>query len=125
MASEKEITCIICPIGCKILVRMDGSKLEVLGGYECKKGIEYARNEALDPRRMLTTSILVRNGDWPLVSVKSSKPIPKEKVFSVLEEIKRVDIKAPVKSGQAILKNVADTDIDIIATKTVKNVEVN
>jgi CxxC motif-containing protein len=123
MASEKEVTCIICPIGCKILVRMDSSKLEVLKGYKCKKGIEYARNEALDPRRMLTTSILVINGDWPLVSVKSSKPIPKEKVFSVLEEIKRVDINAPVKSGQAILKNVADTDIDIIATKTVQHVE--
>ena len=122
MTSEKEITCIICPIGCKILVRRDGPKLEVLRGYKCKKGIEYARNEVLDPRRMLTTSVLVRNGDWPLVSVKSSKPIPKEKVFSVLEEVKRVDIKAPVKSGQAILRNVADTDIDIIATKTVNNV---
>ena len=123
MTAEKEITCIVCPIGCKILVRTDGTKFEVIKGNKCKKGIEYARNEALDPRRMLTTSILVRNGDWPLVSVKSSKPIPKEKVFSVLEEIKRVDIKAPVKSGQAILKNVADTDIDIIATKTVKNIE--
>ena len=123
MASEKEITCIVCPIGCKILVRMDGSKLEVLRGYKCKKGIEYARNEALDPRRMLTTSVLVKNGDWPLVSVKSSQPIPKEKLFVVLEKIKGINVNAPVKSGQAILRNVGDTGIDIIATKTVKNVE--
>ncbi len=123
MASEKEVTCIVCPISCKILVRTDGIEFEVIKGNKCKKGIEYARNEVLDPRRMLTTSVLVRKGNWPLVSVKSSKPIPKEKVFSVLEEIKRVDIKAPVKSGQTILKNVADTDIDIIATKTVKNIE--
>jgi len=123
MTSEKEVTCIICPIGCKVLMRLDGSKLEVIRGYKCKKGIEYARNEALDPRRMLTTSVLVKNGDWPLVSVKSSQPIPKEKVFSVLEEIKIINVKAPVKSGQIILRNVADTDIDIIATKTVKNIE--
>ena len=123
MTSEKEITCIICPIGCKIPVRMDGSKLEVLRGYKCKKGIEYTRNEALDPRRMLTTSVLVKNGDWPLVSVKSSQPIPKEKLFVVLEKIKRINVKAPVKSGQAILRNVGDTGIDIIATKTVQNVE--
>ena len=125
MTSEKEVTCIICPIGCKILLRMDGSKFEVLRGYKCKKGVEYARNEALDPRRMLTTSVLVKNGDWPLVSVKSSKPIPKEKVFSVLEEIKRINVKAPVKCGQTILRNVAVTDINIIATKTVKNVANN
>ena len=123
MASEQEVTCIICPIGCKILVRTDGIEFEVLGGNKCKKGIEYARNEALDPRRMLTTSVLVKNGDWPLVSVKSSKPVPKQKVFSVLEEIKRINVKAPVKSGRVILRNVAETGIDIIATKTVKNLE--
>ena len=123
MASEQEVTCIICPIGCKMLVRTDGIESEVLGGNKCKKGIEYARNEALDPRRMLTTSVLVKNGDWPLVSVKSSKPVPKQKVFSVLEEIKRINVKAPVKSGRVILRNVAETGIDIIATKTVKNLE--
>jgi len=122
MNAEKEITCVVCPIGCKILVRTDGAKFEVLKGNKCKKGIEYARNEALDPQRTLTTSVLVEDGKWPLVSVKSSKPIPKEKVFSILEEIKRVKIKAPVESGQTILRNAADTGIDIIATKTVKNV---
>ncbi len=123
MTVEKEITCIVCPIGCKIIVKTDGTEFEVIKGNKCKKGIEYARNETLDPRRMLTTSVLVKNGDWALVSVKSSKPIPKEKVFFFLDEIKRVNIKAPVKSGQTILRNVADTDVDIIATKTVKKVE--
>ena len=125
MNAEKEITCIVCPIGCKILVRTDGTRLEVLKGNKCKKGLEYARNEALDPRRMLTTSVLVKNGDWPLVSVKSSQPIPKEKLFLVLQEIKTAKVESPVKSGQVILRNVADTGIDIIATKKVKNVENN
>ena len=120
MASEKEITCIVCPIGCKILVRMDGSKLEILSGYKCKKGIEYSRNEALDPRRMLTTSALVKNGDWPLVSVKSSQPVPKEKLFFVLQKVKKADVNAPVILGEIVIKNVADTGIDIIATKTVE-----
>ena len=122
MNAEKEITCIVCPIGCKILVRTDGTRFEVLRGSKCKKGIEYARNEALDPRRMLTTSVLVKNGDWPLVCVKSSQPIPKEKLFLVLQEIKTAKVEAPVASGQTILRNVADTGVDIIATKTVKNV---
>jgi len=125
MNAEKEITCIVCPIGCKILVRTDGTRFEVLRGSKCKRGIEYARNEALDPRRMLTTSVLVKNGDWPLASVKSSRPIPKEKLFLVLQEIKTAKVESPVKSGQVILRNVADTGIDIIATKTVKNVENN
>ena len=120
MTSEKEITCIICPIGCKILVRTDGKHFELLDGNKCKKGIDYAKNEALDPRRMLTSSVLVKNGEWPLVSVKSSKPVPKDKVFSVLKEIKKTTVNAPVKSGQKIIKNVSCTKIDIVATKSIK-----
>ena len=121
MIAEKNITCIVCPIGCKILVKIDGTQLEIVGGNKCKRGIEYAKNEVFDPRRMLTTSVLVNGGEWPLVSVKSSKPVPKEKLFSILKEIKRTAVNAPVKSGQTIIKNVANTDISIVATKTVKN----
>lgn len=117
---EKEITCIVCPIGCKILVKTDGENINLVEGNKCKKGIEYAKSEALDPRRMLTSSILVYNGEWPLVSVKSSKPIPKENLFDVLEEIKKSSTDAPVRLGQTIIKNVANTSIDIIATKKIK-----
>ena len=117
--TDKQITCIVCPIGCKILVNKKGNKVEIFSGYKCKKGIDYATYEALDPRRMLTTSVLVEDGQWPLVSVKSSKPVPKDKIFDVLEEIKKVRIKAPVKIGKIILRNVSKTGIDIISTKSV------
>jgi len=122
MTNEKEITCIICPIGCKISVRIDGKRLEVCKGNKCKKGIEYARSEALDPRRVLTSSVLVKNGEWPLVSVKSSSPIPKDKIFQVLKQIKQIKVDAPVKLGQNIIKNVSNTKINIIATKSVKRI---
>ena len=120
MNDEKDITCIVCPIGCKILIKTNGKNFEILKGSKCKRGTEYARNEALDPRRMLTTSVLVNNGEWPLVSVKSLKPVPKDKIFTVLKEIKQTKINAPVKSGQIIIKNIANTNIDIIATKSIR-----
>ena len=119
MTEEKEITCIVCPIGCKILVKTDGKHFEICDGQKCKRGIEYASSEALDPRRMLTSSIFVKNGEWPLVSVKSSKPVPKHKVFDVLKEIKKSSVKAPVNLGQIVIKNVAGTKIDIITTKSI------
>jgi CxxC motif-containing protein len=118
--SEREITCIVCPIGCKILVKSDGKKVGVLSGHKCKKGVDYVVNEALDPRRMLTSSVFVENGKWPLVSVKSFKSVPKDKIFDVLEEIKKTVVKAPVRSGQVVIKNVAGTGIGIVATKTVE-----
>jgi CxxC motif-containing protein len=120
MSTPQEITCIICPIGCKIVLLYDGKHFEICSGNKCKRGIEYAKSEALDPRRMLTSSVFVINGKWPLVSVKSSIPVPKSKIFDVLSEIKKTRIKAPVKLGQIILKNVSNTKIDIVATKTVE-----
>ena len=77
MTSEKEITCIVCPIGCKILVRTDGILFELLDGNKCKKGIDYARNEALEPRRMLTSSVLVKNANKQnkYINVKAGKGI--------------------------------------------------
>ena len=117
--NEREITCIICPIGCKILIKTDGKKFELLEGNRCKQGIEYARSEALNPQRNLCSSVLVENGDWPLVSVKTTKPVPKNQIFNVLNVIKNVKVRAPIKSGQIIVNNVADTDIDIVATKTI------
>jgi CxxC motif-containing protein len=126
MGEEKKVTCIICPIGCKISVELKGKQIRSLRGNKCKKGETYAMNEIFDPRRVLTTSVLVKNGEWPLVSVKTSKPIPREKIFPVLEKIKKTVVRAPVKTGQVIIKNVLDTGADVVATKTVsktKNVE--
>jgi CxxC motif-containing protein len=119
VTSEKEVTCIICPIGCKIIVKTEGKFQDIVKGNKCKKGVEYARNEIFDPRRMLTSSMLVNGGEWPLVSVKSTAPIPKDKIFVVLEEIHKTTIEAPVKSHQIILKNLLNSGIDIIATKTI------
>ena len=117
--TKQEITCIICPIGCKITVQSDGTSAKVITGHRCKEGITYATTEALDPRRMLTSSILVHQGIWPLVSVKTSQPIPKKDIFTVLKEIQNTSVEAPVKRGDILLSNVADLNIDIIATKTI------
>ncbi len=105
------------------MVKTDGKSFKLQKGNKCKRGIEYAKNEALNPRRMLTTSVLVKNGEWPLVSVKSSKPIPIQKIFSVLKVIKNKTVSAPIKSGKIIIKNVANSKVDIIATKSIKKIK--
>jgi len=117
VTNKKEITCIVCPIGCKIVVKIDGLEFTILEGNKCKKGIEYAKSEAIDPRRMLTTSVLVEGGSWPLVSVKSSEPISKDKLFRVLDEVKKKKVPAPINLNQIVIKNVANTKINLIATK--------
>ena len=120
MTNQQEITCIVCPIGCKITVQSDEISAKVLTGHRCKEGITYATTEALDPRRMLTSSILVKNGEWPLVSVKSTQPVPKKDIFNVLKKIQSTSVNAPVKRGDTLISNVENLNIDIIATKTIQ-----
>lgn len=116
---KREITCIVCPIGCKILATVDGTNIKKIEGYKCKRGVEYTRSEILDPRRVLTSSISVINGEWLLVSVKTSKPVPKDKVFDILRVTRKTKAKAPVNIGQTLIKDVAGTGIDIVATRSV------
>jgi CxxC motif-containing protein len=68
----------------------------------------------------VTTSVLVTGGEWPLVSVKTTCPIPIDKIFSIITETKKMVTKAPVANGQVLRKKILGTKADIIATKTVR-----
>lgn len=119
---KKEMICILCPNGCNLAVFFDeknpnGFKVE---NALCPKGKEYAHNEIFSPRRTVTSSVLIEGGELPLVSVKTDKPIPKDKIFDVMKEIKKLRVSAPIRSGEIILRNVAGTEANLVATKTVE-----
>jgi CxxC motif-containing protein len=116
---ESKITCIICPIGCEVTVHHKEGIITNIEGHQCKKSIGYANEELFYPKRTLTTTILVKGGELPLVSVKSSKPIPKDRLFDVMDCISQTEVDAPVEIGDALVKNVLDLDADIVATKNV------
>lgn len=118
MKREKELTCIVCPVGCIMHVKQDGDNVGVDGNI-CKRGVNYAVAEMTDPRRMVTSSITVEGGDMPLVSIKTAEAIPKDKIDETLEAIQNTVAKAPVKIGDALIKNVAGTNVDIVATRNV------
>ena len=116
---SKKFICIICPNGCEIEVEYEKKEIKSISGNICEKGEVYVRQELFSPERGLTTTVVVRNGTIPLVSVKTSKPIPKEKIFQVMDEIANLEIDAPVKIGDIIVKNISGTGADLVATKNV------
>jgi CxxC motif-containing protein len=115
----KEYTCIICPNGCELTVELEDGKILTLQGAACKRGREYVRQELTEPRRTITTSILLEGGVAPLVSVRLSKPIPKEHIFAVMAAIKAVRLQAPVHIGQVAIANVLGLGSDVIVTNHV------
>ncbi len=113
---SKEIRCIVCPTGCLVHVETVNGEL-VIEGHSCNRGEEYAREEFIAPKRILTTTIRVENGFLPLVPVRSDTPIPKEKLQETLREIAMTVVKAPIKMGDVLLKKVIGLDANIIASR--------
>ena len=118
MKTEKELTCIVCPVGCVMHVVKDGDSIEVTGN-SCKRGYTYAADEMTNPKRMVTSSVSAEDGDMPLVSVKTEEAIPKGKIDEILNEIKKLRVKSPVHIGDVLIANVCGTGVDIIATRNV------
>ena len=118
---RKELICIGCPLGCNLTVEMDGGQVVSVNGNACKRGDDYARKELTDPRRIVTSTVPVAGGNLPVVSVKTASDIPKGKIRECLCALKGVTLTAPVQIGDVIVENVADTGVDVIATKSISD----
>ena len=112
----KELTCINCPLGCNVEVTVEDGEIKDISGNNCKRGEIYARNELSNPVRVVTSTARVDGAREYLVSVKTEEAIPKGKILDVMKEINEAHISAPVKIGDCIIEDVADTGIRVIAT---------
>ncbi len=117
----KKLVCIQCPLGCEMEVKLNG-KMGVMEikGNRCPRGYDYAMEEMIDPKRILTTSVKVENGDIDLVSVRTDKPIPKRLLKEAMEAIRKAKVKAPVRVGDIVLSNLLGTGANVMATRTVE-----
>ncbi len=112
----KEFTCVSCPLGCRLRAEEKNGEY-IIEGYTCKRGLEYGLQEMRDPRRNISSTVRVKNGFLNLLPVKTSAPIPKDKIFSVMEEINKQEVSAPIKVGAVIIDNVLETGVSIVATR--------
>ena len=116
----RHLTCISCPMGCPITVAMEDGQVVSVTGNTCKRGDISARKEVTNPTRIVTSTIRVKGGAEDMVSVKTKEDIPQRKIFDCVKALKGIEKEAPVKIGDVILKDVAGTGVDIVATKHVE-----
>ncbi len=117
---KKEIICIMCPLGCSLTVYYTQKAIQSIEGNQCKLGLEYAEKEILNPERTLTTTVRVKHGHLPLVSVRSNKPLPKERLFDAMDLLAKIEVEAPIRIGEKVVENLFDTGVDAIATKNIE-----
>jgi CxxC motif-containing protein len=119
MKEVRELVCIGCPIGCQMQVELDDKTVVKVTGNTCKRGEVYAEKECTNPTRIITSSVEVEGGEINVVPVKTQKDIPKDKIFQCIERLKGVKVKAPIKTGDIIIKNILNTGVDVIASRSV------
>jgi CxxC motif-containing protein len=109
--------CIGCPLGCRLeVVEVAGEIVEVRG-QGCKKGDRFARQEHIDPRRVLTTTVAVRGGVHQRVPVRSAGDIPKSMVRELAALLHQLSLDAPVTIGQVVLTDALGTGVDVVASR--------
>ena len=116
---KKQLTCIVCPMGCEITVELDeNNEIIKIGGNNCEKGENYARHEIIHPMRQVTSTVVIHNAMYKRLPVILSSEIPKEKIFCVMDEINKVITQAPVKRGDIIIENVCNLGVNVIASRS-------
>lgn len=110
---KRTLTCIVCPLGCTLEVTLDEKNVTEVTGNTCPRGKEYAITECTAPMRTVTSTVKCDNGS--LVAVKTSKPIPKEKMFDCIKIINNSVAHLPIHIGDVIIEGVYGSNI--IATQ--------
>lgn len=120
---KKHIICISCPIGCHLTVEYDETvSLNrdniLVQNNKCARGEIYGKEEILAPKRVVTATCAIESVLMSRVPVKTSGALLKEEINGLLDELYSLNLKAPVKMGDVIIKNYNNSSIDIITTRS-------
>jgi len=130
----QDLTCIVCPIGCDLEVKENSSPNDLsVTGNKCPRGETYAIEELTAPKRTVTATCrieeeLTRGHVEPSVRgtefikrlpVKTSIPCPKELIPDLLNDIYKIKVSLPIKTGNVIIKNWNGEGINIVATRSI------
>jgi CxxC motif-containing protein len=122
--SEKEMICIVCPMGCRMTLIKDDNQPDGyrVDGNTCKRGYNYAIEEQTNPKRVIPTTVKIKNGILNRLPVKTNGAVPKELIFECMKVINKVEVEAPIKTGDVVVENILGTGIDVVATRTMERV---
>lgn len=114
---KREMICIVCPRGCAMTCQLQGQEVTVTGN-SCPKGEEYAQNECLHPVRTVTATVRVDNRPDTMVSVKTETPVAKDQMAAVMDQLRKLQVSAPVAAGAVLAENICGSRI--VATKEIR-----
>lgn len=117
-----QFNCTTCPSECLLTVEVErgagGAVVEVrsVTSNSCPRGDTFAHQELTCPMRVLTTTVAVSGGDEALLPVRTAEAIPLALHAQSMGLIRGLVVEAPIRMGDIVLKNLLNTNIDLIAS---------
>jgi CxxC motif-containing protein len=118
---KKHFTCVTCPVGCEVDVELRDGNIVSLTGNRCDKVKEFVLQELKEPVRVLTSTVRIEGAEYAMLPVRTDKPIPKRLFLQAMGELANIDLKAPVHISDVIIKDVAGSGANIVATRTMEH----
>jgi CxxC motif-containing protein len=117
---KKHFTCVTCPVGCEVDVEVQDGSIISMTGNKCEKVKEFVLQELKEPMRVLTTTVRIKGAEYAMLPVRTDKPIPKRLFTQAIEELASIDLQTPVHMSDVIVKDVAGSGANIVATRTME-----
>lgn len=111
----KEIVCITCPNSCRMTAELREGQWEVTGN-RCQRGQKFAEDEMTCPKRTFSTTVRTAWKEVPVIPVRVSREVPKNKIFDIMEMINHMTVRAGIGRDEVLIPNVLGLDADVIVT---------
>lgn len=112
----RELICIMCPKGCHL--KVDEKNGYAVTGNGCPRGAEYGKNELKNPTRVLTSTVCVNSKSACRLPVKTDGEVPKYMMAEAMRLLDNVDVSAPIRVGDVVVKNIFLTGVNFVSAKT-------
>ena len=109
---ENDTVCIVCPNGCIMHRNADGT----VTGNRCPRGAAFAEAERTHPTRSVTSTVKTLFADKPVLPVKTTGEVPKERVADVMAVIDSLLLGHEVAVGDPVAENVLGLGVNVVAT---------
>ena len=87
-------------------------------GHQCTRGIEFGKNELINPMRTITSTVKISGAIHRRCPVKTAAPVPKRLIQEAMAQLDSVELTAPVALGQIIVENICGTGVSFISTRS-------
>ncbi len=92
-----------------------------VSGNKCKKGEAYGKSEAVEPMRILTSTVRTKGLAVQMVPVRTDKPVPRSRLTEAMKIIRSIRIEKPVKAGEIILERFLGLEVNLVATRSISS----